>query len=242
METLRLPTESLKRTLIHAERSADAKSSIPALWHVRIQACSQGIEISATDLETTRRERIKYASGMGTEWPTWTACVSAKRLKALMPKNKKDLARAPVTKLTLDQAYRETLRDEMTFAECEAYRQACPPRLTDGREPGRGELIGKWLAIGDVWSDRAIRAMVKADPRTELCDREWIGKLKVSVGGAETILQTLDPDEYPTLPQRSVGHDHATYGGAIDGLDFRDLIAKTLPAISTEESRFQLSG
>ncbi len=65
--------------------------------------------------------------------------------------------------------------------------------------------------------------------------------LAVSIGGAESVLRCSPREEFPTLPIPE-GCDDVTEPAVMAGDAFRDLVGKVFTSISTEESRFQLSG
>ena len=62
--------------------------------------------------------------------------------------------------------------------------------------------------------------------------------LTVCAAGGIATLQTLPAEEFPTIPSMENASEPVVWSGEA----FRDLASKVFPAISTEESRFQLSG
>ena len=147
--TITLDTATLKRALQASERIAEKRSTIPVLAHVLIETDSQGARLSVTDLEVSRQERIKYAaapsepdSDYAHPWPTWSCSVNVAALKKTLPRNQKGVRRAPVTQLVLENGHEEMER-KRTPQEIRAIRDNFPPKLSDGREPGGGELVGQ---------------------------------------------------------------------------------------------------
>ncbi len=156
-------TADLKKSLIAVCRATDRKSS-----HVKLEATSLGLRLTATDLEVSRMELIPYATGEPSS-ARWTTCVDATRLKAMMPKAAKDVKRAPTVELS----------------------------------PHSGG-----------------------------------NKLAVCASGGVSDMRTLPAEEFPTLPSMGNASEPVVWSGEA----FRDLATKVFPAISSEESRFQLSG
>lgn len=95
---------------------------------------------------------------------------------------------------------------------------------------------------------------IKAAPVVELTANpfEDEGEIHVEVGGSETMLRTLPAEEFPTLPfptprytgKRPTGKTVSEFldPAVVPGQGFRQTVKKVFSAISTEESRFQLSG
>lgn len=165
-------TAELKKSLVAVCKSAQAKSSIPILSHVKLESTCLGLRLITTDLETSRMELIPYADGQASSI-RWTSCVPALALKNLLPKSAADVKRAPEVQLM--------------------------PSKFEGVE-------ARYLTV-------------------------------CAAGGVVT-LQTLPAEEFPTLPSM----DNASEPVVWSGEAFRDLAEKVFPAISSEESRFQLAG
>jgi len=168
-------TADLKKALVAVCRSVERRSAIPILSHVKLEATSLGLRLTATDLEVSRMELVPYADGK-TSAIRWTSCVPAKALKALLPKTARDIKRAPLVQMA--------------------------PSCFDGKA---FESYAKYLTV-------------------------------CAAGGIAT-LQTLPAEEFPTLPSMENASEPVVWAGEA----FRDLAEKVFPAISTEESRFQLS-
>ena len=157
-------TADLKKSLVAVCRSTECRSTIPILSHVKLEATSLGLRLTTTDLDVSRMELVPHAGGKPSA-VRWTACVDAKRLKAMMPKSAK---RAPT---------------------------------------------------------------VEMSPHSE-------GMLAVCAGGGVSDMRTLPAEEFPMIPSMENASEPVVWSGEA----FRDLAEKVFPAISTEESRFQLSG
>ena len=160
-------TADLKKSLIAVCRSTETRSTIPILSHVKVEATSLGLRLTTTDLEVSRMELLPYADGQPAA-ARWTACIDAKRLKAMLPKKAQDVKRAPT---------------------------------------------------------------VEMSPPSE-------GKLAVCAAGGVSDMRTLPAEEFPTIPNMQNASEPAVWSGEA----FRELAERVFPAISSEESRFQLSG
>lgn len=257
-----LGTATLKRALKTCLTAADCKSSILVLSHVQIECDSQGVCLSVTDLEETRQERIKYREP-DTSWPTWSALVHVKSLLALLPAKVKDIKRQPATSLGLDGGYENR---PWTKCELDTAFEDYPPKLELKSGIDAIDATGeksRQLTVAKRSTDEMLE-IVESDPVTFPPKVDmWRGMLHVECG-AETTLNTLDPIEFPVLPtperlqanrdeKRAKLEAGTRPHGDLDspavcapavlgGEAFRDMLSAVIPAISHEESRFQLSG
>ena len=96
-------------------------------------------------------------------------------------------------------------------------------------------------------------ARIKAAPTVDLTADPYHddGVIHVDVGGSETMIRTLPAKDFPILPfaaPRYTGKrptwptSELPDPAVIAGEDFRGTVEKVISAISTEDSRFQLSG
>ena len=169
-------TAELKKSLIAVCRSAECKSTIPILSHVKLEATSLGLRLTTTDLEVSRTELLPYADGQVSSI-RWTSCVPAMALKKLLPKSAANAKLGPEVQMAPSKF------DGVAFRSTARYLTVC------------------------------------------------------AAGGVAT-LQTLPAKEFPTLPRMDGASEPSVWSGEA----FRDLVSKVFPAISSEESRFQLSG
>lgn len=124
-------------------------------------------------------------------------------------------------------------------------------------ETGRQEMLDYSDSAANVGADwrrcvdvRALKALlpstvkrIKAAPTVEFyTDTDADDVLRIAVGGAESMLRGLPPQDFPVLPFAPLDTGETQDRGAIPGKEYRETVAGIFSAVSTEESRFQLSG